>query len=222
MVNDSTRLKETLLIGNRELAWELIEGHISAGKDTVTIFEDIIAEAMREIGLLWEENIISVAEEHLATITCDYLLSRYQYYLQRKTKKRSGEHHRKALFFCVEEEYHFIGIKMTSILFEENGWNTKFYGVNVPVESAMEAIKVWKPDVVGLSVSIIYHMKSFIEYTKQIAALKNSPFLIVGGRIVDSYDMTKYCNSHSQIFNSLSDINMWLSSQQNMGGLHVH
>ncbi|WP_397351496.1 B12-binding domain-containing protein [Paenibacillus sp. Y412MC10] len=36
-----------------------------------------LAPAMRYVGSLWEQNLITVANEHLASCVCDILLTRY-------------------------------------------------------------------------------------------------------------------------------------------------
>lgn len=74
------------LEGNQDAAWEYIDQISKAGKDSLYIYETVFTAAMRHIGYLWEINEISVADEHLATSTCDFLLARYLFE-KKKTNK---------------------------------------------------------------------------------------------------------------------------------------
>ena len=47
-------------------------------------------------------------------------------------------------------------------------------------------------------------------YQDEIEKLDHSPQVIVGGRLVASYDFKNICSSNTQLFSSLSAANDWL------------
>ncbi|MEK1829221.1 B12-binding domain-containing protein [Priestia megaterium] len=77
-----------LLAGDQDSAWEVVLEEIHQGKNSLDIYENLITTAMRVTGDMWEENIISVADEHVATTTCDYVLTRYRFYKNSGTRFR--------------------------------------------------------------------------------------------------------------------------------------
>lgn len=201
-------LAQYLLEGDQEGAWELIDLEQKAGRDSIYIYETLIANAMRHIGTLWETNKITVADEHLATSTCDFLLARYIWGKKREIQESSLQ--RKAMFLCVESEQHYLGIKMASQLFIENGWETRFHGANLPLEYVKKAAEDWKPDVICLSFSILYHAEHLAPYISELESLPNRPSIIVGGRLLDKYDFNTYGSERTTFVKNLGDIKVLL------------
>jgi methanogenic corrinoid protein MtbC1 len=131
LIESIERLTELFLSGNQDEAWNIVWKKRQQGFDTFYIFQQFISVSMAQIGMMWEEDEISVADEHLATTTCDYVLSRYQLYIRQEVVKNE----KKGLFLCIENEQHFLGVKMISILFEEHGWQTQLLGADSPLLS---------------------------------------------------------------------------------------
>ncbi|MDG0029413.1 cobalamin B12-binding domain-containing protein [Priestia sp. Y58] len=199
-----------LLAGDQDSAWEVVLEEIHQGNNSLDIYENLITTAMRVTGDMWEENIISVADEHVATTTCDYVLTRYRFY--KKIQGHASDTAPRALLLCLEQEQHFIGLKMVALLFEEHGWNTRFLGANLPLEYAEKMAIEWKPHMVGLSVSIPYHIERLAEYTKTLDKLEPRPTVMVGGRLVSQIDFRSYCSEHTRLIPDLHQLNNWLIS----------
>lgn len=201
-------LSQLLLEGDQDASWELLEEEKKASKDSLYIYEHIIASAMRQIGHLWETNKITVADEHLATSTCDYLLARYMW--QKGMEQPISSIGKKAMFLCVENEQHYLGLKMASQLFIEYGWETKFHGPNLPLEYVKKAAEEWKPDVVCLSFSILYHAEQLRPYIKELEELPSHPAVIVGGRLLSQYDFDRYGSERTIFLKNLENVKDWL------------
>ncbi|WP_079509252.1 cobalamin B12-binding domain-containing protein [Mesobacillus jeotgali] len=205
-------LAHLLLKGNQDDAWVLIEEELNLSKESLYIYEKIITPAMRHIGYLWETNKITVAEEHLATATCDYLLARYNW--EKRRKQQTSLNGKKAMFLCVESEQHYLGLKMASQLFNEYGWETKYHGPNLPLEYVVKAAKELKPDVVCLSFSILYHAEHLSPYIKALEKLPNQPIVIVGGRLLEKYEFHRYGSERTVFHKNLEDVKKWLDRHQ--------
>ncbi|WP_245154028.1 cobalamin B12-binding domain-containing protein [Jeotgalibacillus proteolyticus] len=196
------------LEGNTVKAWKYINE-----QEKLTLLDTyhaMITPAMQHIGYLWETNEISVADEHLATVTCDYVVSRLAHARLASPEKNN----RKAMFLCLEGEQHYIGLKMVNSLFEEMGWDTKYYGANLPVEYILKTAEAWQPAVVGLSVSIVYHLPKLKEYIEELSKLPNPPVVIVGGRLTEKYDLKPYCSENTIILKDLKEMREWLNYEQ--------
>ncbi|WP_139892364.1 B12-binding domain-containing protein [Bacillus sp. D386] len=194
-----------LLSGNYNKAWDYIKSlkHLS----TLDIYDQLLTPAMHRIGDLWENNEITVADEHIATATCDFVLSRlaFEHNLNATPTKT-----KKAMFLCLEGEQHYIGLKMAAQLFAEYGWETKYFGPNLPLEYALHTAIEWEPDVIGLSLTIVTHLPKLKSYTDSFKALPVPPKILIGSRLGNKYDLKTYSSGDPIIVTDLSDIETWL------------
>jgi methanogenic corrinoid protein MtbC1 len=199
----------------REFAGFLLDGNVDEAlrivresqkvSTSLEVFSSLFTPAMSYIGELWENSEITVADEHLATAICDMVLSQA---FQGGIEDRKST--QKAMLLCLEGEQHYLGLKMINRLFEENGWATKYFGSNLPLEYAVKAAADWKPEVIALSVSIVYHLPKLKEYIKELESLPNKPIIIVGGRLSGKYDLLPYCSKNTLIMNDINTIGSWL------------
>lgn len=199
-------LASLLLEGNSVKVWENIQKHPELSR--IEVYQNLITPAMQHIGHLWETNQITVADEHLATATCDFVLSKLAY---QSEKRQSSQ---KAMFLCLDGEQHYIGLKMVNSLFEEHGWETKYFGPSLPLEYALKTAKDWKPSIIGLSVTIVYHLPKLKEYAEAFAKLPYKPAVILGGRLAGKYDLQPYCSDRTVILKDLPETKKWLQNYE--------
>ncbi|WP_240056630.1 cobalamin B12-binding domain-containing protein [Bacillus mesophilum] len=192
-----------LLLGDTDKAIEYIQKEKK--QDHLSIYNDVMTPAMRYIGLLWEQNKITVAEEHLATATCDFVLSKLMY-----KNKREENNTKRAMFFCIEGEQHYLGLKMVDSLFQEHGWETKYYGPNLPLDVALQDSLKWQAKVICLSVSLATNLPKLKEYTKAFEGLPQKPAILVGGRLTSMYDLNHFTSSQSIVLKDLNSVTDWL------------
>jgi MerR family transcriptional regulator, light-induced transcriptional regulator len=166
-----------LLKGDRA-GCSVISDHLLARNFPVkNIYEDFFRNSLYHIGELWEIGKITVATEHLASAIIEDLLNNfYPWIISVKTSGRS------VVMSCVENEYHQIGLKMASDIFEMHHWNVQFLGANTPVEDLMSFIREKKPEILALSMSLYFHLPFLENILKKV----NSDFpglpVIVGGQ----------------------------------------
>ncbi|WP_273126387.1 cobalamin B12-binding domain-containing protein [Metabacillus sp. HB246100] len=205
-----------LLEGNEDAAWEAAMNAIHSYNNRTQLFEELITKAMQHIGDLWESDQITVADEHLATSTCEYILARFQHELKHtQTIKQLRE--KKAMFMCLENEQHDIGLKMVSQVFEEYGWKTRLLGANLPLDDALKAAEKWQPSIIGLSFSIWYHAELLSTYIHALEKLSHKPIVMVGGRLLSNYDFTSYCSENTKLFPTLTELHSWLMNHSSQG-----
>jgi methanogenic corrinoid protein MtbC1 len=143
---------DLLLKGNHSSCSELVRKYLN---DKITInelYEDVFKKALYDIGELWEYNKISVATEHLSSAIVEGLLN--ELYVNVVCDNKINK---TVVVACVENEFHQIGIKMISDLFEMKGWNSYFLGANTPTKELIDFMKTVKPDLLALSLSIYFH-----------------------------------------------------------------
>ncbi|WP_078411960.1 cobalamin B12-binding domain-containing protein [Priestia abyssalis] len=205
------RLARFFLDGDCDGAIQLIKQQ--PNQDWMVLYRDLFTPAMYEIGELWEKNEISVADEHLATGICDFVLSRL-FQIRKKTAPS-----KKAMFLCLQGEQHYLGLKMVNNLFEERGWETKYFGSSLPLEYARQTALEWKPEVIGLSVSIVYNLPNLNSYVKTLSALPHKPHILVGGRLAHRYDLSPYTEQKAEILTNLRKVEEWFNRFEKKGPL---
>jgi methanogenic corrinoid protein MtbC1 len=173
---------DALVRGDRRSANQFVDRMLDRGVSLRDLYLDVMQPAMHEIGRRWQENEVSVAEEHLATAITQAAMGRAFERVYRWHDSRAPS----LIAACVDEERHQIGLRMLCDLLELEGWDTTYLGASVPAESLMDMVRKRRPDVVAVSVTMTPHL-SHARFV--IAALRQSgvtpmPVVIIGGRAV--------------------------------------
>lgn len=135
------------LAGDRREAVRLvIEEGVEQGVAVANLHLDVIQPAQVEIGRLWQENAITVADEHLATAISQLAVS--QLYRHLPHVPPNGK---RVLVACAEGELHEMGARIAADFLEMAGFDVRFLGANVEAESLGAMVRSARPDVVVLS-----------------------------------------------------------------------
>jgi MerR family transcriptional regulator, light-induced transcriptional regulator len=163
--------------GDRTAAIGAVQQAQAAGHDFRTVYLKVFQPALEEVGRLWQINVMSVAEEHLATaITQFAMLSLYQSVSAPPATQRS------LVAACAETERHDLGLRMVCDFLELEGWRTWYLGSAVPIDSLVGLARTRKPTAIALSASLPTHIADLKHVIAELKALKNPPFVLVGGR----------------------------------------
>jgi MerR family transcriptional regulator, light-induced transcriptional regulator len=170
--------RDACLGGSRATALGVAREALSGGLPHLDLYADVIEASQHEIGRLWAENRISVAQEHLATAVCQYVVSTIFAELPVPDERRG-----KGVVLGVEGELHQIGAQMVADGLEADGWSVRFLGTNVPRRDALDAIQHEQPQLVGVSVTLLGNLASGVELIESMRALDDmSGKVVVGGR----------------------------------------
>lgn len=173
------RYLAALLAGDRREAVRIIlqEGW-RRGVSAPQLELGVIAVAQRELGRLWEEARITIAEEHLATSISELALATLYDHLPRRPRII-----RRAIVACVEGERHSLGGRITADFLEMAGFDVRFLGSDVPTESLLAMVETTRPDVVALSATMALHIPAVegaVTGVRRIGGAK-MPLLLGGG-----------------------------------------
>ena len=171
---------DAIRVGDRRRAFQIIDDARDSGVDLGGLYVGVFQPALREIGRLWQENQISVADERLATAITQAAMARSY---ERAFAWRA-ETSRTLIAACVDVERHEVGLRMLCDLLDLEGWNTTYLGAAVPVESLVSMVQRRRPDVVALSTALTPHLprlRAMIEAIRETLGDKR-PVIIVGGR----------------------------------------
>ena len=174
-----------LLRAERRTAIDLVS---SAARDGISIrdlYLDVFQPVQREIGRLWQNNEITVAEEHYCTASTQAIMA--QFYTQILATPRTG---RKVVVACVGNELHEIGTRMVADFFELEGWDGIYLGANTPSQALVELVCRERPHLVALGVTMTYHLTPLV---RLIERLRGDPRcgavkIIVGGWVFQQHE----------------------------------
>jgi len=161
--------------GIKEAAREAIEIGIPA-------YEAIMngmAKGMEIVGRKYEEGEYFLAELIMAGETMKEGMSVLEPYLKSGEIPKLG----KVVIGTVEGDLHDIGKNIVITLLSASGFEVIDLGVDVSADKFVEAVKQYKPDIVGMSALLtttMVNMKKVVEALKE-AGLRDSVKIIVGG-----------------------------------------
>ncbi|HEX8392069.1 MAG TPA: B12-binding domain-containing protein [Longimicrobium sp.] len=174
------RYLEALVSGNRRAAFEVIDQAHEAGFTLRSLYLEVFQPVMRDIGRLWQENRITVADEHLATAITQAAMAR----LYDELFQGAAAPGPLLIAACTDQERHELGLRMICDVLEMEGWDTLFLGATVPTDDLVRMVRERKPQVVALSASIAPHLPRVQQTIQAIrdAVPTGGPLIAVGGR----------------------------------------
>ena len=167
----------SLLTLDRNGAIEHVMQQLEAGMSIQQLFNHVITPVQREVGRLWQQNQITVVQEHFCTAATEMLLARLR-------RKHTGVFRSVyAMAICAEGEEHCLGLKMFSDLLESDGWNVYYVGTKPPVAEVLKHLTNNKTDLVALSVATALNLGSMRTLVAGIKSLppERTPRILVGG-----------------------------------------
>lgn len=130
----------------------LVEDGLGQGASVPDLLLQVVGAAQREIGRLWQENRISVADEHAATAIAQLVLA--QLYAKAPRAEASG---RTIVVACVEGERHDLGARIAADLLDLEGHDVQYLGADVPTDALVRVVTRDRPDLVVLSITMAFH-----------------------------------------------------------------
>jgi methanogenic corrinoid protein MtbC1 len=152
-----------LLHGDTQGCLTLAEQSIHSTEELKHFYLDIVWPAMCKIGLLWESNQISVAEEHLATAIVGRVMAALYPRFARFTVTQG-----KAVVSAGPNEFHEVGARMVADFMEMDGWDVTYLGANTPASELLEFLRRVKPFIVALSIATVFNLDNARQLIRMI------------------------------------------------------
>jgi methanogenic corrinoid protein MtbC1 len=168
---------------------------LESGVPVKEIYTDVIKRSMYRIGQLWENDRTSIAREHQATKITEIMISLIYPYILKVPKID-----KKVIVTCTDKEFHELGARMVSDIFELNGWKSIYLGANTPKDELIRLIEEENPDVVAISINFYINIVRLIKEIELISEKCPDLQIVVGGQafsngnkeLLEKYDNVKY------------------------------
>jgi methanogenic corrinoid protein MtbC1/DNA-binding XRE family transcriptional regulator len=171
------RYLRALLDGDSSAATRIVHELIAKRTTVADIYLEVLAPGMFQIGELWCDGKVNVAQEHLAT---QITLGQMDKLRLIQSAPRSLSY--RVMVCCVEGEHHFIAARMAADLFQMEGWQVDFLGPDVPTAALIEIVSARRPNLLALSTTLQSNLRRTRALIKKIRKLPAVPYIIVGGR----------------------------------------
>lgn len=159
----------------REAVRVVLEEGLGHGARVVELQEQVIQAAQDEIGRLWQQNRVTIAQEHMATAISHLSLAAL---FERATPApRLGK---KVLLACVEGELHDLPARMVADFLDLSGFDLRYLGASVPHVDLLKMIASEEPDVIGLSVTMAFNVPSLRIAVSRVRGITARPIFIGG------------------------------------------
>lgn len=170
------------LNANIERVQQVLNGLYLAQYQLHRIYDRLVTIVLHDIGQMWVDEKLAIAEEHIASQTIRDAVIRLQGII-RLPKKKVG----KALCLNFTNEWHSIALKMVEHVLETRGFRVYFSGQNTPLIKIESIFGNYHPDRVYISGTIVENLDElqkefnmFCDFCEQYKAK-----LFVGGLAFD-------------------------------------
>ncbi|MDY6821346.1 MAG: homocysteine S-methyltransferase family protein, partial [Deferribacterota bacterium] len=145
-MSDEELIKEKILKGDKidieKILQRLLEKYAA-----IEIINNILLEAMKEVGRLFGEGKILLPFVLESAETMKMSIKYLEPYLEKKKEQKKGT----ILLATVKGDVHDIGKNLVDIILSNNGYEVHNLGIKVPVEEMCKKYREIKPDAIGMS-----------------------------------------------------------------------
>lgn len=168
-----------LLAGERRRAESIVLVAERQGVSAEELLSFVIGRAQTDIGKLWRDGSVSVAQEHFATRVSEDLVARL-----RAEPNPVEPVVGRVVLAAVAGNQHDLGLRILANHFDRAGWEALFLGADTPKEDLISSLRDYAPDVIALTIALFGNLRSAADV---IAALKRAfpdlPVLVGGAAL---------------------------------------
>jgi methanogenic corrinoid protein MtbC1 len=170
------RYMRAQLTGDRREAVRIVvEDGLGGGARVIDLQAEVIQAAQQEIGRLWQQNRVTVAQEHMASAISQLSLAAL---FERAAPARPLG--KKLVLACVEGELHDLPARMAADVLELEGFDVRYLGADVPPSDLIKMIGDERPDLIGLSVTMSFNVPALRTAIARVRATTALPIFIGG------------------------------------------
>jgi MerR family transcriptional regulator, light-induced transcriptional regulator len=179
--NLMTRYLDAQLAGDRNEALRIILAKgPEAGVAPDALYLDVVGAAQRELGRLWQEGRITVADEHQASAISQFVLAHLYAHLD-----RAPGNGKLVAVACVDGDLHEMGARMASDFLEAAGFDVRYLGADVPTSTLIAHCTRHRPVLVALSATMVAHFAALQRAIRRLRQDAGRELAIVAGGFVD-------------------------------------
>lgn len=163
-----------LLADDRLTAISIAERELAELGSRSAVFAQLLHPAQYEIGELWYQGKIGIADEHRATAIVEAIVDRLP-----STSGVTASPRQTCLLAAIDGEQHVVGLQMLAAALRDDGWTVRSLPVGSSPDQVLAAVSRLRPRLVGISAGYLAD-RSGIARTVSMVKSRGVP-VIVGG-----------------------------------------
>lgn len=178
------KLYTYLLSSNYKEVKQYCENHNDNIIELSQFFSSHVCNVMQYVGQMWESNQISVAKEHIATMTAEDV---FEDILQ--VFKVNNPLNKTIIMTSAPNEHHTLILRILVKILRIMGFTVINIGANPPKNDLIKAIEEFKPDYICISCTLSVNLKEIYYLTSSLEEKQHKAFkTIIAGRAFESLD----------------------------------
>ncbi|MED4971023.1 methionine synthase [Parageobacillus toebii] len=171
------RLAGYVIEGTKEGLYADLEQALQTYSDPLDIINGPLMEGMDEVGRLFNNNQLIVAEVLQSAEVMKAAVAFLEPYMEKKENSTKG----KVLLATVKGDVHDIGKNLVDIILSNNGFHVIDLGIKVAPQKLIEAVQAEKPDIIGLSGLLVKSAQQMVVTAQDLRQAGISIPILVGG-----------------------------------------
>jgi 5-methyltetrahydrofolate--homocysteine methyltransferase len=189
------RLANYIIEGTKDGLIADLDRKRGEGADPLDIVNGPLMDGMSEVGRLFNNNELIVAEVLQSAEAMKAAVS----HLQRFMKKGESSARGSILLATVKGDVHDIGKNLVEIILANNGYTVVNLGIRVPPEALISAYFEHQPDAIGLSGLLVKSTQQMVSTASDFkAAGIRVPLLVGGAALSEKFTRTKIAPAYGE------------------------
>lgn len=177
------KIRKSLIDLDEEMFLNAIKEALSKNVSVEEIIFEAMNKAMKTIGEFFEHGEYFIADLIVAAEMFKKAMNILNPIIEKKVGKDAIRFKGKVVLGTVKGDVHDVGKSLVASMLRAMGYEVIDLGVDVPPEKFVEAVKEYKPDVVGMSALLtttVHQMEKVIELLKK-EGLRDKVIVVIGG-----------------------------------------
>ncbi|QGQ44629.1 methionine synthase [Metabacillus sediminilitoris] len=171
------RLAQYIIDGTKEGLIPDLELALKKFPDPLSIINGPLMAGMAEVGVLFNDNQLIVAEVLQSAEVMKASVSFLEQFMDKKDDSGKG----KILLATVKGDVHDIGKNLVDIILSNNGYKVIDLGIKVTPQTLIQAVKAENPDIIGLSGLLVKSAQQMVITAQDLHEAKCNIPILVGG-----------------------------------------
>ncbi len=173
------RLVDRLVAGDERGAWNIVQSALSAGLDPDDVYLQVLAPALTTIGERWAEGLVTVGQEHQASVVALRLIGRLGPLFTRRGRTRGT-----VVLGAPPGDHHSLPGALFADLLRGLGMGVVDLGADTPTESFVDAARRAERLVaVALSVTTPDNDAAVVRTVRAVKRSVDVPVVVGGGDV---------------------------------------
>ncbi|MGQ9635669.1 MAG: vitamin B12 dependent-methionine synthase activation domain-containing protein, partial [Bryobacteraceae bacterium] len=189
------RLARYIIEGTKDGLIEDLDRKLAEGADPLDIINGPLMAGMAEVGRLFNNNELIVAEVLQSAEAMKAAVSHLEKFIPKAQTAARG----KVILATVKGDVHDIGKNLVEIILNNNGYQVINLGIKVPPEVIIENFHRHKPDAIGLSGLLVKSAQQMVVTAEDLReAGVRVPLFVGGAALSDRFTRLKIAPAYQE------------------------